>query len=80
MSLHFYVDIYTRCSTAKHLKLYHRTFLINLIVHIRLGTFLEHFTNFLIEAVGGYSWDWRSRPKETLSKTTVKQPILNRSR
>jgi len=40
--------------TSKHLKLYHRSFLITVIVRLKLQTFLTHFTNLLIEAVGGY--------------------------
>lgn len=39
--------------SPKHLKLYHRTFLLQLIVGLGLHNFLTHFTTILIEAIGG---------------------------
>ncbi|XP_042904120.1 WD repeat-containing protein 81 isoform X2 [Parasteatoda tepidariorum] len=40
-------------TSQKHLKLYHRTFILQLIVGLGLHSFLIHFTTILIEAIGG---------------------------
>lgn len=40
--------------TAKHLKLYHRSFLQFLLVRFGTSIFLKYFSIYLIEAVGGY--------------------------
>ncbi|ESO90187.1 hypothetical protein LOTGIDRAFT_233981 [Lottia gigantea] len=41
-------------STAKHVKLYHRQFLMQLIVRLGLKTFIVHFATLLVEAVSGF--------------------------
>uniref|UniRef100_A0A0K2UX53 Putative LOC100169061 [Acyrthosiphon pisum] n=1 Tax=Lepeophtheirus salmonis TaxID=72036 RepID=A0A0K2UX53_LEPSM len=40
--------------TSKHLKLYHRTFLLSLVLRLGTKNFLEYFISYVIEAVGGY--------------------------
>lgn len=50
-----YLDIEEqKYNEAKRIKLYHRTFLLRLIVGFGLKNFLENIVTFLIEAVGGY--------------------------
>ncbi|XP_050406001.2 WD repeat-containing protein 81 [Patella vulgata] len=41
-------------STAKHVKLYHRQFLMQLIVRLGLKTFILNFSTLLVEAVSGF--------------------------
>ena len=44
----------TKTDESKRIKLYHRSFLLRLIVGFGMKNFLEHIITFLIEAVGGY--------------------------
>ncbi|KAK7504154.1 hypothetical protein BaRGS_00004458, partial [Batillaria attramentaria] len=41
-------------ASAKHVKLYHRTFLTQLLLRLHLQPFLHHFATLLVEAVAGY--------------------------
>lgn len=41
-------------STPKHMKIYHRTFLVQLLVRLGLDVFLHNFSTLLVEAVAGY--------------------------
>ncbi|XP_045187189.2 WD repeat-containing protein 81-like [Mercenaria mercenaria] len=41
-------------TTPKHMKLYHRSFLVQLLLHLGLETFLTNFCTLLVEAVAGY--------------------------
>ncbi|XP_035218581.1 WD repeat-containing protein 81-like, partial [Stegodyphus dumicola] len=50
--------------SPKHLKLYHRTFLLQIIVGLGLHNFLIHFTTILIEAIGGCK-DYSSKNSES---------------
>ncbi|KAK3093971.1 hypothetical protein FSP39_022380 [Pinctada imbricata] len=41
-------------STPKHMKIYHRTFLVQLLLRLGLQIFLSNFSTLLVEAVAGY--------------------------
>ena len=41
-------------TTPKHMKLYHRSFLVQLLLYLGLETFLTSFCTLLVEAVAGY--------------------------
>ncbi|KAK3578526.1 hypothetical protein CHS0354_007782 [Potamilus streckersoni] len=41
-------------STPNHMKLYHRTFLVQLLLRLGLDTFLTNFSTLLVEATAGY--------------------------
>ena len=41
-------------STPKHLKLYHRSFIVQLVVRLGIKCFLTHFATLLVEATAGY--------------------------
>ena len=47
--LEYILNIYEQnAQTSKHLKLYHRTFLLNLIVRLGMKTFLRYFTTYIM--------------------------------
>ena len=56
--------------TDKHLKLYHRSFLLQLIVWLGLQKFLSYFITPIIEGVGGY--------KEVLGKTRQSSEVVRK--
>ncbi|XP_062604872.1 WD repeat-containing protein 81-like isoform X2 [Saccostrea cucullata] len=41
-------------STPKHMKIYHRSFLVQLLVRLGLSVFLNNFSTLLVEAAAGY--------------------------
>ncbi|KAF8785971.1 WD repeat-containing protein 81-like [Argiope bruennichi] len=65
--------------SPKHLKLYHRSFILQIIIGLGLHNFLIHFTTILIEAIGGCK-DYSSNDTESesvLEKEQETQQISN---
>lgn len=66
--------------TPKHLKIYHHTFLIQLIIRLGLKTFLTHFSTLLVEATAGYrDFAINSFPEETHESFETETDISERS-
>ncbi|CAH1791760.1 unnamed protein product [Owenia fusiformis] len=55
MLLPVFADIFNADPTSpKHIKLYHRSFLLQAIIRLGLNTFLTNFSTSLVEATAGY--------------------------
>ena len=61
--------------SAKHIKLYHRSFITLVMVRIGLHAFLQHFSTILVEAAGGYrNFNEAENLEQQLSQEDVTLP------
>lgn len=68
------ISHYKNLYTTKHIKLYHRSFMLVLMTRLRMSVFLDSFSNILIEAVGGnreYTETPVSTPLEPIPPTPI---------
>ncbi|XP_023216973.1 WD repeat-containing protein 81-like, partial [Centruroides sculpturatus] len=63
--------------SPKHLKLYHRSYLLQLMVRLGLLTFLAHFMTLIIEATGGFR-DFSSNHSPSAAHTDTSDSTIRK--
>ena len=71
------------CPTPKYMKIYHRSFIVQLILRLGLDTFLTNFSTTLVEAVAGYKdyvfedlYTEQSDVDSLFEKNSIQLPVL----